>query len=132
MHEENRRVVLQRSKKRCGCLLSYSQAEPGREFTQTSPRLLAEPCIGADTILVRQLNGGQNVSFLRKNETKTTVFGPPFASVPARPAPCCSKYTEPLPNFVQPCVIFDAGLCPHETSCAHSPSFQSVLSTSSA
>ena len=26
-----------------GCLLSYSQAEPGRELTQPSPRLLAEP-----------------------------------------------------------------------------------------
>ena len=24
--------------------LSYSQAEPGRELTQPSPRLLAEPC----------------------------------------------------------------------------------------
>ena len=36
---------LQRSAKRRGCLLSYSQAEPGRELTQPSPRLLAEPCI---------------------------------------------------------------------------------------
>ena len=35
---------LQRSAKRRGCLLSYSQAEPGRELTQPSPRLLAEPC----------------------------------------------------------------------------------------
>ena len=34
---------LQRSAKRRGCLLSYSQAEPGRELTQPSPRLLAEP-----------------------------------------------------------------------------------------
>ena len=25
--------------------LSYSQAEPGKELTQPSPRLLAEPCI---------------------------------------------------------------------------------------
>ena len=25
-------------------MLSYSQAEPGRELTQPSPRLLAEPC----------------------------------------------------------------------------------------
>ena len=32
------------SAKRRGCLLSYSQAEPGRELTQPSPRLLAEPC----------------------------------------------------------------------------------------
>ena len=30
--------------KKAGCLLSYSQAEPGRELTQPSPRLLAEPC----------------------------------------------------------------------------------------
>ena len=35
---------VQRSAKRRGCLLSYSQAEPGRELTQPSPRLLAEPC----------------------------------------------------------------------------------------
>ena len=35
---------IQRSAKRRGCLLSYSQAEPGRELTQPSPRLLAEPC----------------------------------------------------------------------------------------
>ena len=34
----------QRSAKRRGCLLTYSQAEPGRELTQPSPRLLAEPC----------------------------------------------------------------------------------------
>ena len=33
-----------RSAQRRGCLLSYSQAEPGRELTQPSPRLLAEPC----------------------------------------------------------------------------------------
>ena len=31
--------------KKDGCLLSYSQAEPGRELTQPSPHLLAEPCI---------------------------------------------------------------------------------------
>ena len=31
--------------KKCGCLLLYSQAEPGRELTQPSPSLLAEPCI---------------------------------------------------------------------------------------
>ena len=37
-------VIIQRSAKRWGCLLSYSQAEPGRELTQPSPRLLAEPC----------------------------------------------------------------------------------------
>ena len=30
--------------KRRGCLLSYSQAEPGRELTQPSPHILAEPC----------------------------------------------------------------------------------------
>ena len=35
---------LQRSAKRRGCLLSYNQAEPGRELTQPSPRLFAEPC----------------------------------------------------------------------------------------
>ena len=33
-----------RSAKRRGCLLSYSQAEQGKELTQPSPRLLAEPC----------------------------------------------------------------------------------------
>ena len=38
-------MKIQRSAKRRGCLLSYSQAEPGRELTQPSPRLLAEPCI---------------------------------------------------------------------------------------
>ena len=32
-----------RQKRRC-CLLSYSQAEPGRVLTQPSLRLLAEPC----------------------------------------------------------------------------------------
>ena len=30
--------------KRRSCLISYSQAEPGRELTQPSPHLLAEPC----------------------------------------------------------------------------------------
>ena len=30
--------------KRRGCLLSYSQAEPGRDLSQPSPRLIAEPC----------------------------------------------------------------------------------------
>ena len=46
MYKKNRNhnQLLQRSAKRCGCLLSYSQAEPGRELTQPSPRLLAEPC----------------------------------------------------------------------------------------
>ena len=34
---------IQRSAKRRGCLLSCSQAEPARELTQPSPRLLAEP-----------------------------------------------------------------------------------------
>ena len=38
---------VQRSAKRRGCLLSYSQAEPGRELTQPSPCLLAEPCTNA-------------------------------------------------------------------------------------
>ena len=36
---------LQRLAKSHGCLLSYSQAEPGRKITQPSPRLLAEPCM---------------------------------------------------------------------------------------
>ena len=35
---------LQSSAKRRGCLLSYSQAEPGRELTQPNPCLLAQPC----------------------------------------------------------------------------------------
>ena len=35
---------VQRSAKRRDCLLSYSQAQPGRELTQPSPCLLAEPC----------------------------------------------------------------------------------------
>ena len=43
LHLKSKHV--QRSAKRFGCLLSYSQAEPGRELTQPSPRLLAEPCI---------------------------------------------------------------------------------------
>ena len=38
-------AVVQRSAKRWGCLLSYSQADPGRELTQPRPRLLAQPCI---------------------------------------------------------------------------------------
>ena len=37
-------LAIQRSAKRRGCLLSYSQAEPGRELTQPSPCLFAEPC----------------------------------------------------------------------------------------
>ena len=36
--------TIKSSAKRLGCLLSYSQAEPGRELTQPSPCLLAEPC----------------------------------------------------------------------------------------
>ena len=36
---------LQRSAKRRGCLISYSQAEPGIELTQPRTHLLAEPCI---------------------------------------------------------------------------------------
>ena len=36
---------IQRSGKRCGCLLSYSQAEPGRALTQPRKHLLAEPCM---------------------------------------------------------------------------------------
>ena len=39
--------VLQRTAKRRGCLLSYSQAEPGRKLTQPSPCLIAEPFIGS-------------------------------------------------------------------------------------
>ena len=39
---------LQRSAKRRGCLLSYSQAEPGRELTQPRKHLLAEPCSEAE------------------------------------------------------------------------------------
>ena len=35
---------VQRLAKRRGCLLSYSQAEPGRELTQPRKHLLAEPC----------------------------------------------------------------------------------------
>ena len=35
---------VQRSAKRRSCLLCYRQAEPGREFKQPSPRLLAESC----------------------------------------------------------------------------------------
>ena len=41
-HEKFKAV--QRLAKRYGCLLSYSQAELGRELTQPCPRLLAEPC----------------------------------------------------------------------------------------
>ena len=37
-------LKVQRSAKRRGCLLSYSQAQPGRELTQPSPCLLAKPC----------------------------------------------------------------------------------------
>ena len=35
---------IQRSAKRCGGLLSYRQAEPGGESTQSRKHLLAEPC----------------------------------------------------------------------------------------
>ena len=45
-------VCIQRSAKRRGCLLSYSQAEPGRELTQPIPRLLAEPCIASNSKLM--------------------------------------------------------------------------------
>ena len=38
-----RYYTLQRWAKRRGCLLSYSQTEPGRELPQPSPRLVAEP-----------------------------------------------------------------------------------------
>ena len=37
-------LIYRVQQKRRGCLLSYSQAEPERELTQPSPRLLAEPC----------------------------------------------------------------------------------------
>ena len=37
--------LIQRSAKRRGCLLTYSQAKPRRKLTQPSPRLIAEPCI---------------------------------------------------------------------------------------
>ena len=45
-HNVSKQVGLnvQRSAKSRGCLLSYSQAEPGRQLTQPSPTLLAEPC----------------------------------------------------------------------------------------
>ena len=43
-------AALQGSAKRRGCLLSNSQADPGRELTQPSPRLLAEPCIGSGPV----------------------------------------------------------------------------------
>ena len=36
--------AVQRSAKRHGCLISYSQAEPGRELTQPRKHLFAEPC----------------------------------------------------------------------------------------
>ena len=41
---QNIHIHVQRLAKRRGCLLSYSQVEPGRELTQPSPCLLAEPC----------------------------------------------------------------------------------------
>ena len=37
-------VNLQRMAKRCGGMISYSQAEPARELTQPRKHLLAEPC----------------------------------------------------------------------------------------
>ena len=47
--------IVQRWAKRRGCLLSYSQAEPGRELTQPSPRLLAEPCsLFSDSVCERR------------------------------------------------------------------------------
>ena len=54
-------IEVQRSAKRRGCLLSYSQAEPGRELTQPSPRLLAEPCteIGKKAWLFAKLQPGR-------------------------------------------------------------------------
>ena len=37
-------VIYRDGQKRWGCLLSYSQAQPGRDITQPSLRLLAKPC----------------------------------------------------------------------------------------
>ena len=55
-------VQIQRSEKRRGCLLSYSQAEPGRELTQPNPRLLAEPCM-ARKRKVRLMPGFMQANF---------------------------------------------------------------------
>ena len=40
---------------RRGCLLCYRQAEPGRELTQPSPRLLAEPCEYSHIMLIMRI-----------------------------------------------------------------------------
>ena len=45
LHTFSHAPTIQRPAKRRGCLLSYGQAEPGRELMQPSLRLLAEPCI---------------------------------------------------------------------------------------
>ena len=56
--------LIQRSAKRRGCLLSYSQAEPGRELTQPSLRLLAEPriCVLSDNIDLIWTNMWQTIA----------------------------------------------------------------------
>ena len=54
LRSDCRQVYIQRSAKRRGCLPSYSQAEPIRELTQSSPRLLAEPCKSRNTSQFRQ------------------------------------------------------------------------------
>ena len=65
--EQGERPGVQRSAKRRGCLLSYSQAEPGRELTQPSPRLLAQPC----TSVRCGLASSRNLAFTHNSMTCT-------------------------------------------------------------
>ena len=55
--------------------LSYSQAEPGREITQPSPRLLGEPCVWSKCTKVTCLAGLQGLNYY----IVTLFSNPPFA-----------------------------------------------------
>ena len=79
---------LQRSAKRRGCLLSYSQAEPGGELTQPSPRLLAEPCMTLSSNILTLRIFTQylpHFTFTFINPSRSSRLHPPSSS--------CSSHT---------------------------------------
>ena len=67
-------TYVQRLAKRRGFLLSYSQAEPGRELTQPRTHLLAEPCtITSNSALPRMRLGNENLDTRTENEVERRV-----------------------------------------------------------
>ena len=86
-----------------GCLLSYSQAEPGRELTQPSPHLLAEPCTMTKVIQgwpKRWTPGSVNMK--RKNCVLLTAAG-------RKTQPFHLKFTEPGVHLLgHPCITMTA------------------------